>query len=166
MFFTYFLCFINLDFFFQCYFCFLQYNIYFSALILSFPILRFNFCEKFKCNHIYPIPCEIDLRGVLTTFYKVIRALVSSKNLHGKVFAHQSPKSLVQHCPFAYVFMSCHVNPCALMWKPIWPKMAHLISKYFKFKCHFVNLFLNYSNVNGENYKNCEVEKLNIIKFG
>ena len=42
-------------------------------------ILCFYFCKKFKHNHIDPILCEINLRGVLTTIYKVICAFASSK---------------------------------------------------------------------------------------
>ena len=44
-----------------------------------FWVFLFYFCEKFKPNHIDPISCEIDLGGVLTTFYKVICTLVGSK---------------------------------------------------------------------------------------
>ena len=57
---------------------FLQYQFYFSALfrIFLFPILSL---WELNLNHIDPIPCEIDLGGVLTIFYKVVHALVTSK---------------------------------------------------------------------------------------
>ena len=66
-------------------FIFLQHYLFFCNInfiflhYLEFSCFLFYLCEKSKPNHIDPIPCEIDLRGVLTTFYKVIRALASSK---------------------------------------------------------------------------------------
>ena len=48
---------------------------YFSAITYNFPALPFSF-EKFK---FHSIPWESDLGGVRTTFYKVTRALASSR---------------------------------------------------------------------------------------
>ena len=56
------------------------YNINFIFLhYLEFSCFLFYICEEFKHNHIDLIPCEIDPDGVRITFYKVIRALASSK---------------------------------------------------------------------------------------
>ena len=61
--------------------------------IQNFLVSRFYFCEKFNPD---PVPCEIDLRGVLTTFYKVIRVLVSSKTCMKKFCTLRvSPKNII-----------------------------------------------------------------------
>ena len=64
----------------------LQYDLLFFCTYLKFHSLHFYFYEKFKPNLIDIILCEINLRGVLTTFYKVICVLASSETCTTRFF--------------------------------------------------------------------------------
>ena len=73
------------SYFFKRYYIFLHRDLFFCKTIFHFSTPFWNFSyfvfsfEKFKSNHIDPIPCKINLGDVLTTFYEGIHELMSRR---------------------------------------------------------------------------------------
>ena len=94
---------------FQHYFIFSTLRSLFFCNYLEFSCFALLFLEKFKPNHIDLIPCEIDLGGVLTTFYKVIRVLACSKTCTTKFYTsmfwrHCQGIGVVEFLTFIFCF--------------------------------------------------------------
>ena len=106
--------------------------------------MLFYFCEKFKSNYSDPIPYKIDLGGVLTTFYKVICAVVSSKTCTEKFCTSRLSSFFFLKGSVGQIWdgrIHCHTDTHTHTHTYIYCSFYFLLSPFYFFFFYFLNFY-------------------------